>query len=307
MNPGAVGVAGARTDPALAAFAPAKVNLFLHVGTARADGYHPISSLMVFADVGDRLSAEPSDGLELVIEGPFAGHAPADESNLVLRAVRALAARSGIGEPGLKLTLVKNVPAAAGLGGGSSDAAAALRLASSALGLALAADDLREIGAGLGSDVPACLDATPVLASGRGEILSAAPAMAALPAVLAKPPRGASTAAIYRAFDAAGPGAAAEAPVPGPSIATAGQAAALVASTRNDLEAPALALEPQIGQVLQALRAAPESLAARMSGSGSACFAICRDEPAAAALAARLQAGHPDWWVRPCRLGGPWI
>ena len=262
-------------------FAPAKINLFLHVGAVRADGFHPINSLMVFADVGDRLTASPADRFELVIEGPTRAHAPAGADNLVLRAARALFALAGVGEPALRITLDKQLPAEAGLGGGSSDAAATLRLLRAELGLAVDDDALQAAAAALGSDVPACLMARPVLARGRGEQLTPADGLPVLPAVLVRPP----AADVPIGLDARG-------------------AAAFLASCRNDLEAPAVSLQPAIGVVLEQLRAAPEALLTRMSGSGSACFALCADTVSAGRLADRLAAGRPDWWVRPCRLGG---
>ena len=288
----------------LAEFAPAKVNLFLHVGPLRPDGFHPICSLMVFADVGDRLTAEPAPALALSVEGPMAGHAPPGDDNLVLRAARALAARAGIAEPSLRLVLHKALPAAAGLGGGSSDAAAALRLARQALGLALDDAVLEQVAAALGSDIPACVSGRPSIAEGRGERLRAAPDLCALPAVLVRPPVDSATGPVYRAFDADPAGASADAPELPAAIATPAAAAAVFARCRNDLEAPALRLQPAIGEALAELRAAPETLLGRMSGSGSACFALCADDDAAGSLADRLAATHPDWWVKACRLGG---
>ena len=290
----------------LESFAPAKVNLFLHVGPLRPDGYHPICSLMVFADVGDRLSAEPAERLSLGVEGPMAGHAPPGDDNLVLRAARALAAAAGADEPGLRLVLHKTLPAAAGLGGGSSDAAATLRLVREAMGLELADDLLEDVAAGLGSDIPACVAGGPVIAEGRGEQLRAAPGLCVLPAVLVRPPAESATGPVYRAFDADPAGASADAPQLPARIATPAEAAEVFARCRNDLEAPALSLQPAIGRALAALRAEPETLLGRMSGSGSACFALCADAASADRLASRLAAEHADWWVRPCRLGGPW-
>jgi 4-diphosphocytidyl-2-C-methyl-D-erythritol kinase len=292
-------------DRALEAFAPAKVNLFLHVGAPRADGFHPISSLMVFADIGDVIRGERASRFSLEIDGPFASHAPAGADNLVVRAVRAL--RPGEDGPPLRLSLSKLLPAAAGLGGGSSDAAAALRLCNEALGFGLGPERLQDVAASLGSDVPASLEARPVLAEGRGELLSAAPQMAPVPAVLARPAAGSATGPVYRAFDE-GPAAVEQdlRPRLPDRIDGPAELAQFLAVTRNDLEAPAVALEPAIGEVLDALRGAPEALFARMSGSGSACFALCPTENAAGALAARLQAARPDWWVKACRLGGPW-
>ena len=322
------------------AFAPAKINLFLHVGPQRPDGFHPICSLMAFADVGDRLTAAPAERFALELEGPFAGHAPAGDDNLVVRAARAL--WDGEGGPPLRIALHKTLPAAAGLGGGSSDAAATLRLVRRALALDVDAARLQAIAAGLGSDVPACLDARPVLVEGRGERLSSGPAMAPLHAVLARPAVGSATGPVYRAFDellptSAHPG---ESRDPGLFADRAGGGentgkrlgpgfrrgerveglgpkmpsglesihaiAAFLASTRNDLEAPAVALEPAIGEVLAVLRRSSAVLFARMSGSGSACFGLCPDSQAAERLALELRTEHPDWWVTDCRLGGPW-
>jgi 4-diphosphocytidyl-2-C-methyl-D-erythritol kinase len=290
----------------LADFAPAKVNLFLHVGPLRPDGFHPISSLMLFADIGDRLSAAPAERLSLEVEGPMAGHAPPGDDNLVLRAVRALAAKADVAEPGLRLVLRKALPAAAGLGGGSSDAAAALRLAREAMGLDLGDAALEAVAAELGSDIPACVSGRPAIAEGRGEQLRLAPELCPLPAVLLRPPVDSATGPVYRAFDADPAGAAVDAPELPPSITTPEHAALIFAARRNDLEAPAVRLQPAIGAALAELRAQPETLLGRMSGSGSACFALCADADGASRLAVRLTAAHPDWWVRACRLGGPW-
>ena len=301
------------------AFAPAKVNLFLHVGPARADGFHPIASLMAFADVGDRLelitfgpghgTPSPLQGegggqqLSLEVVGPFAAGVPTGEDNLVLRAARALYARAGEPAPALRLILSKEIPAEAGLGGGSSDAAAALRLLNGLLDRPLTEDVLVEIAAGLGSDVPACVAARSVVAEGRGERLSPAPVLPTLHAVLVRPPAGASTAAVYRAFDAAGSGASADLPVPVGPLGSTEAAAAWLGACRNDLEASAVSVQPLIGDVLALLRAQPETLLGRMSGSGSACFAISASATDARRLAERLSAQRPAWWVKACRLG----
>jgi 4-diphosphocytidyl-2-C-methyl-D-erythritol kinase len=202
------------------------------------------------------------------------------------------------------LSLEKNLPAGAGIGGGSADAAAVLRLLNRGVGFGLAEAELLDIAAGLGSDVPACLLSRPAIAEGRGERLSTAPRLPDLPAVLARPPAAAATGAVYRTFDRDLGGASAERPALPAAIADVREAAALFAGCRNDLEAAALKVEPRIGEVLAALRAAPETLLGRMSGSGSACFALCAEDSGARALAGRLQAGRPDWWVRPCRLLG---
>ncbi len=279
-------------------FAPAKVNLFLHVGPPGADGFHPLSSLMVFADVGDRLSCEAADRFTLELDGPFQADAPPGPDNLVVRAAKALCDV----EPAVRLVLTKHLPAGAGLGGGSSDAAACLRLLRRALDVDVADARMFEIAAALGSDVPACLRARTLMAEGRGERLSPGPALPELPAVLIRPPVGSSTAAVYRDYDRNAASASAAPPIMPAALATVQETAAFLAGTRNDLEAPAVAMQPMIGQALDALRRHPEALFVRMSGSGSACFALCEDTDHAARLARRVALDHPGWWVQHCRL-----
>ena len=290
----------------LAEFAPAKVNLFLHVGPSRADGYHPLVSLMVFADVGDRLVLEPSDRFHIVVDGPFAGHAPPGPDNLVARAASELFERADVAPPSLRLTLTKTLPAGAGLGGGSADAAAGLRLLRRAMELEIPVSELLDICARLGSDIPACLAAAPVMARGRGEVLSDAPVLPVLPAVLVRPDAGSATGPVYRAFDGMDPAGPLEPPPSPAAFVGVADVVAHLAACRNDLQAPAVRLEPRIGEALEALDAAPETLFSRMSGSGSACFGLCVDMAAAERLARTLRDHHPSWWVQPCRLGGPW-
>ena len=290
----------------LSAFGPAKVNLFLHVGPVGADGYHPICSLMTFADVGDIVAVQPSEAPEFGVTGPFGAELSQDEDNLVVRAAQALLA--GVRGPRrpFRLILDKRLPVAAGLGGGSSDAGATLRLLSEALQLSVQDEALEAIAARLGADGAACLRGEPVMAEGRGQRLSAAPVMPALDAVLVNPGVPSSTAAVYRAFDEAGAQGAADRPQFPASFESAEEAAAYLSLCRNDLEAPAIALQPLIGEVLETLAGEPETLLARMSGSGATCFALCASDIEAEGLAERLQSMRPDWWVRRCRLGGPW-
>jgi 4-diphosphocytidyl-2-C-methyl-D-erythritol kinase len=285
------------------AFAPAKVNLFLHVGPPRDDGYHPLCSLMVFADVGDRLWAEPAADLSLEVRGPFAEGAPAGLDNLVLRAAQALARRQGLAA---HLVLEKLLPVAAGLGGGSSDAGAALRLLRAMLPLPLTDEALEALAAKLGADGPACLWGRPVLAEGRGERLSPAPGLPPLAAVLVNPGAPVSTPAVYRRLDADGRFGDVAPPAMPAAFESAVELAAWLAGRRNDLEAPACAVEPAVAAVLDALAKAPETLLARVSGSGGTCFALCASEGEARALARRIAEQAPGWWVRPCTLGGPW-
>ena len=282
------------------AFAAAKVNLFLHVGPTGADGYHSIASLFVFADVGDRLRLGDGASGALSIEGPFAAGLSAGADNLVARAREALS-------PGLATDLVleKSLPLAAGIGGGSADAAAALRLLNPLLPKPRTEAELMAIASGLGADVAACLESRAVIATGRGELLSPAPRLPELHAVLVNPGVESPTGPVFRAYDTGAVQDAVSPPMPS-VFETPREVAALVARTRNDLEAPALSLTPAIGTVLQALHDAPETVAARMSGSGATSFALCAGAAEARALAGRLGTAHPDWWVRACRLGGPW-
>jgi len=185
-----------------AAFAAAKVNLFLHVGAPGADGYHPICSLMAFADIGDEVMAYEAEALELRVAGPFAGALSAEGDNLVLHAARALIAAARRPVAPFGLTLTKRLPVAAGLGGGSSDAGATLRLLREALSLKLGDAALEDLAAGLGADGAACLWGRPVIAEGRGERLSPAPGLPVIDAVLVNPGVPVSTAEVYRAFDA---------------------------------------------------------------------------------------------------------
>ena len=281
----------------LADFAPAKVNLTLHVLGRRADGYHEIESLVVFADVGDRLTLAPGAALSLRVTGPTAAAAGEGGDNLVLKAARALAERV----EGLRLgrfSLEKQLPVAAGLGGGSSDAAAALRLIAQENSLPL--DDTRLSGAAraTGADVPVCLAARARMMRGIGEILGQPLALPPLPAVLVNPGVAVPTRDVFAAL-AAPPLAApprADAVIAG--AADFGAVVAALQSRRNDLEAPALRIEPVIGEVLAALRAAKDCALARMSGSGATCFGLFASGAAAQSAAAALQAAHPAWWVR---------
>ncbi|WP_374570025.1 4-(cytidine 5'-diphospho)-2-C-methyl-D-erythritol kinase [Phenylobacterium sp.] len=291
---------------ALQAFAPAKVNLFLHVGAPAADGYHPLCSLMVFADVGDRLSVYPADAIEMVVDGPFAQDLAGEGDNLVLRAARAILAATPGPKPPFGLMLEKMLPVASGLGGGSSDAGAALRLLSGALGLNLSGETLEAIAAELGADGAACLWGRPVIAEGRGERLTPAPGLPVVDAVLVNPRTPVSTPAVFRALDAAGSFSDVTPPPMPEAFEGVEELAAWLLGQRNDLQAPAVGLAPQIGDVLACLQDEPETLLARMTGSGATCFALCAGDYEAESLAGRLAGLRPDWWVRRCRLGGPW-
>jgi 4-diphosphocytidyl-2-C-methyl-D-erythritol kinase len=287
---------------AVTGLAPAKVNLFLHVGPVEADGYHPLASLVAFADIGDRVTVEPAKRLSLTVAGPFAGGLDGPGDNLILRALRVLGEAAGLGEPPLKVTLDKQLPIAAGLGGGSSDAGAALKLARDVLRLPLDDAALAGIAAGIGADGPMCLHARTVWAEGRGDRLRFEPALPSLPALLVNPGAPSPTGAVYRAYDeSAGPGADRPAPPRDWALPTV---IGWLAAQRNDLEAPAVALQPVIGETLEAVRALPGARLTRMSGSGATVFALFDTRQAAEAAGRRLAGLYPDWWIRSAILAG---
>lgn len=281
------------------AFAPAKINLFLHVGATASDGYHPLTSWMMFADVGDTLTLRPSTAMAFEAAGAFGEGLPMDEGNLVVRARDRLLAQAMRPVSSFTLVLEKELPVASGMGGGSSDAAAALRLVGKAIGAS--ADDQVEIAGGLGSDVPACLYAQSVMARGRGDLLSRAPETPPLPVVLVNPGVAVSTAAIFKAFDAGEPGDLLDGDPP-PRFDEVEAVTDFLKDLRNDLQAPAIALAPVIGEALALLDAQPEPLLTRMTGSGATVFAICADTDAARTLATRLRDERPGWWVADGRL-----
>jgi 4-diphosphocytidyl-2-C-methyl-D-erythritol kinase len=290
------------TSRDLVAFAPAKVNLTLHVLGRRPDGYHEIESLVVFADAGDRLTLTPGDRLALDVRGPTAAAAGTGSDNLVLKAARALAERV----EGLRFgsfTLEKSLPVAAGLGGGSSDAAAALRLLAQASGLPLDDERLYAAARATGADVPVCLDPRPRMMRGVGEILSVPLALPPLPAVLINPGVAVPTRDVFAALAAPALSPAARHDEFAPAGANAAHLVSALGARRNDLEAPALRLQPLIGEVLATLRGCAGCRLARMSGSGATCFGLFDNADAAQAAARALQRAHPGWWVRPCRLG----
>jgi 4-diphosphocytidyl-2-C-methyl-D-erythritol kinase len=244
----------------------AKINLALHVRAREADGYHRIETLFAFCEDGDVLTAEPADALSLAVTGPFAGALEGERDNLVLRAARAVGARAA-------LTLDKRLPVAAGLGGGSADAAAVLRMFGGSMAVA----------ATLGADVPACLLSRTARGEGRGDRIEPVElGLAGMPVLLVNPGTALPTAAVFAAWDGVDRGPLAD-----------------WESGRNDLEAPARRLVPEIANVLGALSGAR---IARMSGSGATCFGLFDGEAARDAAAARIAAARPRWWVSQTRL-----
>jgi len=270
-------------------FAPAKINLFLRVTGRRADGYHLLDSLVIFAGVGDTLRARDADGLSVDVTGPFAAGLAGEADNLVLRAARDLAAVMGV-PARARLSLEKNLPIAAGIGGGSSDAAAALRLLGRLWGPAAEATLKPPLAARLGADVPVCLAGRPARMRGIGERLDPGPALPEFGIVLVNPGAALATAEV---FQARGGAFSREAVLPR-GWADAASMAAGLAALGNDLEPSAARLRPVITEVLAAMRADPSCLLARMSGSGATCFCLCQDPAEAAAAAARL--ARPGWW-----------
>lgn len=260
--------------------ARAKINLTLHVTGQRADGYHLLDSLVCFADVGDGISAAPSRTLSLEVGGPLAARVPTDDGNLVLRAAKLFGAGKGA-----HITLDKHLPHAAGIGGGSADAAATL------LALAELWDmDLPEGVLSLGADVPVCLSPMALRMEGIGETLSPIPPLPPLFAVLVNPGVEVPTPAVFKALSRKD-----NAPMSSlPGWSDAASFAAWCAAQRNDLQAPAISIAPVIQNVLDALSG---SLLARMSGSGATCFGLCASKAQAVRIAAQIKSDHPDWWV----------
>ena len=283
--------------------APAKINLTLHVVARRDDGYHVLESLVVFTRSGDTLTLEPGHELALTVEGPTAAASGDIEKNLVIRAARALAKR--VDELALgAFHLVKRLPVAAGIGGGSSDAAAALRLLARLNGLAL--DDARVMAAAAetGADVSVCLAASARMMRGIGDELGPVLALPPLPALIVNPGVPLETRAVFTRMDlAVGWRTSASAH---PAFADGDSADSVFTALRrgrNDLEDPACVLAPVVSDVLAVLGAAPGCKLARMSGSGATCFGLFSDCRAAARAKKAIRRVHPGWWVKTTMLG----
>ncbi|MDE2134056.1 MAG: 4-(cytidine 5'-diphospho)-2-C-methyl-D-erythritol kinase [Alphaproteobacteria bacterium] len=272
--------------------APAKINLFLHIGQRRADGFHALESLVVFAGASDKLALEAAGGLSLAIDGPFANALKPDADNLVLKAARALAEQAGV-RKGARIVLTKNLPVASGIGGGSADAAAALRGLARLWNLNITQERLRGIGATLGSDVPVCIDSTPAWMEGRGEKVTALGGIPGVAMVLVNPGVGVPTGKVFAALkERRGVGL----PLP-PAMRNGTGLVAYLKTTANDLEAPAREIAPVIDDVLDALGSQPGALLARMSGSGATCFALFGETEAAENTAMEIGSLNSGWWV----------
>jgi len=278
--------------------APAKVNLTLRVIRRRDDGYHDIESLVAFADFGDRLSFSRGDKLTLKVRGSGAEQIGEGDDNLVLKAARALLAR----RPAVMLgafQLDKRLPVAAGLGGGSADAGAALRLIAQANGIARDDPDLRAAARATGADVSVCLDPRARVMRGIGEVLSEPLALPPLPAVLVNPGVAVATRDVFAGWSQVASANTAVLDFAAVARATTrDELLLLVAAQSNDLEAPAIHLQPVIAGVLNVLRGLAGCKLARMSGSGATCFGLFTAAAAARDAAKRVHAGYPQWWVR---------
>lgn len=274
--------------------APAKLNLYLHITGRRDDGYHLLDSLIAFAEVGDVVTVEPADTLSLDVRGPFAQEIEALEAdNLVMRAVAALANAAGM-PPRAAIRLEKNLPVAAGIGGGSADAAAAIRALSRLWHVQIDDEALHRLALDLGADVPACLTSRPVVATGIGDILTPIGAdWPAMPLVLVNPGIPLATPAVFGARS--GPFRAAS-----PFSTTARDYRGFVTALslrHNDLEPAARSLEPMISTVLDAIAAQSGCLLARMSGSGATCFGLFETVESARGAARSIGDQSPDWWT----------
>lgn len=271
--------------------APAKLNLALHVRRRRPDGYHELETIFAFCGDGDWLSGELADSLSLSVYGPFAAALDGEEDNLVLRAARLLRDAAGVAAAA-RLTLEKRLPVASGLGGGSADAAAALRLLNRLWQLHWPLERLAALAAGLGADLPACVWSRPMRGEGVGEHLTPV-TLDPRPVLLLNPMVTLPTGPVFKAWDGIDRG----------PLAT-GDALAASLAGRNDLEPPARAQAPAVGVALGALVDAGGARLVRMSGSGATCFALYDNSAERDAAALQIAATHPDWWLLPTDLLG---
>ncbi len=283
--------------------APAKINLYLHVAQPDDRGYHPLQSLVVFADIGDEIILQPKaygEELNLRIDGPFGEGLSPGEDNLVVKAVRRFEQAAGM-RLAADIRLTKNLPVASGIGGGSADAGAVLHLLRGTYAPDMPDADLEALAGAVGADGVMCLWAKSAIAEGFGEKLTPV-SLPSMPAVLVNPGVECSTPAVFRQYDAEDGFQNIDAKQPFFDISSPSALIDALETTRNDLEAPAIALRPEIADVLMVLNAQPETAFARMSGSGATCFALCRSDDEARTLSRRLEGLMPRAWVRACRL-----
>jgi 4-diphosphocytidyl-2-C-methyl-D-erythritol kinase len=276
--------------------AAAKINLYLHVTGKRADGFHELDSWVVFADIGDTLEVAKADTLSLVVEGPYVAGVP-ERDNSVLAAARVLIAAYGVTE-GASITLHKRLPIAAGIGGGTADAAATLRLLVRLWNIKVTDAELQAIGATLGSDVPACLRASSLYMNGVGEQITLAPEIAGWEAVLVYPGTSLSTQEVFARFSQRFSSAMRHPK----AFATVEAGTQFLQQAKNDLQPIATELRPVIGDVLAALEVQQGCLLSRMSGSGTTCYGIYNTKENAQNAALVLANAYPEWWVQETKL-----
>ncbi|MDE3059400.1 MAG: 4-(cytidine 5'-diphospho)-2-C-methyl-D-erythritol kinase [Pseudomonadota bacterium] len=278
------------SDP-LRIAAPAKLNLFLQVTGRRPDNYHLLESLVAFTDFGDTLEIRPADDISLTVEGPFSAPLQDSGQNLVMQAAELLRAEAGV-KDGAQIVLSKHIPIAAGLGGGSADAAAALRGLRALWNIAIDNEDLHRLALTLGSDVPACLLSQPLWLQGTGDEVTPVPMHAEAWAVLVNPGLPLATADVFGRFSGVF-AAASDAPE---AIDSLDDLAMLIQLRQNALTPAAAALMPAINDVLAAIRNSSGCLLARMSGSGATCFGLYASEASARMAAETIHGKHPGWW-----------
>lgn len=281
--------------------APAKINLFLHVGPRRADGLHDLQSLFVFADDGDRIRVAPAGELSLTIEGPFArdlAQGPAS-GNLVWRAAAALKGAAGV-KAGAAITLEKRLPIASGMGGGSADAAATLRALGALWRIRMEGSALKALAFRLGADVPACLAGAPAFVGGAGEKISRGPALPPLWVALVNPRAPMPTGPVFRAFDRANPRPGPPVPARRFALADYHSLSAYLSQTRNDLEPIVIASAGSVARARDFLAGEPGCVFSRMSGSGATVFGLFSSP--GAARGAALRASGLGWWSMAARI-----
>lgn len=281
--------------------APAKINLFLHVTGKRTDGYHEIASFVIFTSFGDTVAISPApagDGMQFHADGPFASNMGSNYDNLVLRAARLLAEKLKPPSQDVRIHLTKRLPVAAGIGGGSSDAAATIRGLIRYWNLDVPETDVMELGLELGADVPMCLRREPVLVSGIGEVLIPAPALPWASLVLVNPHVAVSTPDVFKART----GDFSPTALQFKDSTSARDLAQQLSSRNNDLTKAAISLAPEIDHVLDALKSVDACLLTRMSGSGATCFGLFGDSQKAGNAKHTIQNSHPNWWVESMSL-----
>ncbi len=279
------------TAPLIVEPAPAKINLALHVRRRRVDGYHELETLFAFLRDGDVIRIAPAVAPSFRLSGPFGAALAGEGDNLVTRAAAAFAARFGT-SPDVAIELEKHLPIASGIGGGSADAAATLRALARLHDVNPGTPALFEIAEALGADVPACLLGKSAIGKGKGERLEPLAGVADMPVLLVNPGVAVSTGAVFKAWDQVDRGPLGH-----------GTLIERALSGRNDLELPARAIAPVIGEVVDCLASAPGVILARMSGSGATCFALYDSLAARAAAAATIRAKQTGWWCLESTLG----